>query len=109
MAFDAVAAARPVFDVVLMDLQMPVMDGYTAVRYIRTDFGLSDRPIVAMTVNAMASDRAACLAAGTNDHTGKPFDLDDLVRVLLTQAGRTDSLTAAPAAQEPVPDRSWRC
>jgi CheY-like chemotaxis protein len=87
-AVEAVAAAEPPFDVVLMDLQMPVMDGYTATRRIRQDLGRLDLPIVAMTANAMASDREACLAAGMNDHVGKPFDLDHLVKVLRRLAGR---------------------
>ena len=86
---DAVAAADPAFDVVLMDLQMPVMDGMAATRYIRTVLGNVHLPIVAMTANAMASDRLACLAAGMNDHVGKPFDLDGLVQVLRGHTGRT--------------------
>jgi two-component system sensor histidine kinase/response regulator len=86
----AVANANPPFDVVLMDLQMPVMDGFTATRHIRTVLGMTTLPIVAMTANAMASDREACLAAGMNDHVGKPFDLNSLVRVLRQQAHWTD-------------------
>ncbi|KFK91831.1 MULTISPECIES: CHASE domain-containing protein [unclassified Serratia (in: enterobacteria)] len=70
------------FDVVLMDLQMPVMDGLSATQYIRSTLGLEDLPIIAMTANAMASDRDACLAAGMNDHIGKPFDLGNLIRVI---------------------------
>jgi CheY-like chemotaxis protein len=79
----AVAAAQPPFDVVLMDVQMPVMDGYAATRAIRQELGLTRLPIIAMTANAMASDRAACLYAGMDDHVGKPFDLDNLVGILL--------------------------
>ena len=86
----AVAAANPPFDVVLMDLQMPLMDGFAATRHIRTELGLDALPIVAMTANAMASDRAACLAAGMNDHIAKPFDLNQLVQVLRAQACWTD-------------------
>lgn len=71
------------FDLVLMDIQMPVMDGYTAARKIRGELGWQDLPIVAMTANAMASDRDACLAAGMNAHVGKPFELDELVALLL--------------------------
>ncbi|MEO7106723.1 MAG: CHASE domain-containing protein [Rhodoferax sp.] len=80
---DAVAAAQPSFDAVLMDLQMPVMDGYEATRAIRENLGRTTLPIIAMTANAMASDRAACLDAGMDDHVGKPFDLDHLVGTLL--------------------------
>jgi CheY-like chemotaxis protein len=80
---DMVAAANEAFDVVLMDLQMPVMDGLTAVRAIRMGLGLSNLPVIAMTANAMATDREACLQAGMNDHVGKPFDLDELVAVLI--------------------------
>jgi PAS domain S-box-containing protein len=78
----AVASAAPQFDAVLMDLQMPVMDGYAASRAIRQKLGLTRLPIIAMTANAMASDREACLAAGMNEHVGKPFNLKHLVEVL---------------------------
>ena len=87
LGVEAVAAEQPAFDAVLMDVQMPVMDGYTATRAIRQELGLTDLPIVAMTANAMASDRAACLAAGMNDHVGKPFELDHLVAMLLRITG----------------------
>ena len=97
-AVDAVAQAPASFDVVLMDVQMPVMDGFAATRRIRQDLGLATLPIVAMTANAMASDRDACLAAGMNDHIGKPFDLDHLVAVLCWQADRHGEPAAAAAA-----------
>jgi signal transduction histidine kinase len=77
------------FDAVLMDLQMPVMDGYAATRAIRQNLGLTTLPIIAMTANAMDSDRQACLAAGMNDHIGKPFDLSHLTGVLLAQIRRS--------------------
>ena len=93
-AVDAVAAAVRPFDAVLMDLQMPEMDGYTATRYIRETLGQDGLPIVAMTANAMASDREACIAAGMNDHVPKPFDLDHLVAVLRRLAGRDASAAA---------------
>jgi PAS domain S-box-containing protein len=83
LGVEAVAHAQPQFDAVLMDLQMPVMDGYSATRKIRTELGLTQLPIIAMTANAMASDRETCLAAGMNEHVGKPFDLKHLTGVLL--------------------------
>jgi PAS domain S-box-containing protein len=85
----AVVQSDTPFDVVLMDVQMPVMDGYAATRMIRQEMGLTALPVIAMTANAMASDRAACLAAGMNDHIGKPFELDQLVAMILRYAGRT--------------------
>jgi CheY-like chemotaxis protein len=100
---EAIAAASVAFDVVLMDLQMPVMDGFAATHHIRNVLGLKNLPVVAMTANAMASDREACLAAGMNDHVGKPFDLNDLVRVLCKQAGRTEVSHAAPAPAAALP------
>ncbi|MES2772039.1 MAG: response regulator [Pseudomonadota bacterium] len=73
------------FDAILMDLQMPVMDGIAAATHIRNELGFLDIPIIAMTANAMASDRAACLAAGMNEHVAKPFDLNELVPLLHQQ------------------------
>ena len=88
LGVDAVADANAYFDAVLMDVQMPVMDGYAATRAIRQELGLTALPIIAMTANAMASDRLACLEVGMNDHIGKPFDLDHLVVMLLRYAGK---------------------
>lgn len=67
------------FDCVLMDIQMPVMDGYTATRQIRQNPRFARLPILAMTANALPSDREAAFAAGMNDHIAKPFELSDLV------------------------------
>jgi PAS domain S-box-containing protein len=102
----AVAAADPPFDLVLMDLQMPVMDGFSATAHIRTELGRITLPIVAMTANAMASDREACLAAGMNEHVGKPFDLDHLVATLLRCTGRASGpkLTGATPASDLPPE-----
>jgi signal transduction histidine kinase/DNA-binding response OmpR family regulator len=98
----AVMAASPAFDAVLMDLQMPVMDGYTATARIRSDPRFSRLPIVAMTANALASDRAACLAAGMDDHVGKPFELADLVTSLLRLTGRRPADPQTSPAELPV-------
>ncbi|MBF0194004.1 MAG: response regulator [Magnetococcales bacterium] len=66
--------AKESFDGVLMDLQMPVMDGLTATREIRKNFEISKLPILAMTANAMSGDRELCLEAGMQDHIAKPVD-----------------------------------
>ncbi len=71
------------YDLVLMDLHMPVMDGLTATRAIRALPGLAELPVVAMTASAMAEDRKRCLDAGMNDFVAKPIEPDNLVGVLL--------------------------
>jgi len=63
-------------------MQMPVMDGLSATRQLRQRHDATALPIVAMTANAMDSDREACLQAGMNDHVGKPFNMAHLVQVL---------------------------
>ena len=70
------------FDAVLMDVQMPVMDGYTAARTIRENKDHQDLPIIAMTANAMEGDREKCLAAGMNDHVAKPINPRELYATL---------------------------
>ncbi|WP_320042434.1 transporter substrate-binding domain-containing protein [uncultured Desulfobacter sp.] len=70
------------FDLVLMDLQMPVMDGYQATREIRRHKTSENLPIVAMTASAMPRDRAKAMAAGMNSHVSKPIDLKELFQTL---------------------------
>ena len=78
--------AQP-WDLVLMDMQMPVMGGLDATRLIRAGEAAGQRtPIVAMTANAMASDRQACLDAGMDDHLAKPFNAKDLQAILARYA-----------------------
>lgn len=70
------------FDIVLMDIQMPGMDGYETTREIRRQRRWQHLPIVAVTANVLASDRDAALASGMNEHVGKPFDIGLLAAVI---------------------------
>ncbi|WP_164868404.1 PAS domain S-box protein [Hydrogenophaga sp. NH-16] len=99
------ATGKP-YDAVLMDMQMPVMDGLTATHEIRSRLAAHELPIIAMTANAMASDREACLAAGMNDHVGKPFDLDQLVAKLLQWSGREAATEGAQVSAPGAPSRN---
>ncbi len=81
LAVEAVQKRK--YNFILMDVQMPKMDGLTAVRIIRQDLKLKDLPIVAMTAHAMKEDRQKCLDAGMNDYITKPFKPRDLYRLML--------------------------
>jgi CheY-like chemotaxis protein len=70
------------FDAVLMDVQMPIMDGYEATRKIRESLGKTRLPIIAMTANASEVDLQHCLEAGMNDHLTKPIQVELLVETL---------------------------
>jgi CheY-like chemotaxis protein len=76
------AVKKSNYDVVLMDVQMPVMDGYTATREIRKDKHFKDLPIIAMTAHAMAGDEDKSLQAGMNGHVTKPIDPEQLFSTL---------------------------
>ena len=90
-------------DVVIMDMQMPDIDGLEATRRIRADGRFRTLPILAMTANASHTDRDACLAAGMDDHIGKPIDLELLVARLRRLTGQ--EVSVAPAAAPVVEDR----
>ncbi|MDR1083882.1 MAG: response regulator [Deltaproteobacteria bacterium] len=91
------------FDLILMDIQMPVMDGFTATRQIR-ELGFRDLPIVAMTAHAMSSDRELSLKAGMNDHINKPINVQELFQTLLkwipVRHEAEDELTESDEAAE---------
>ena len=81
---EAVALARQGgFDLILMDMQMPEMDGLEACRRIRQLPGWAQRPIVAMTANAFAEDKERCFQAGLDDFITKPVDPEHLFEVVL--------------------------
>ncbi|KAF5033787.1 Signal transduction histidine-protein kinase BarA [anaerobic digester metagenome] len=98
-ALQRLEEAEDAYDVVLMDMTMPVMDGLEASRRIRAMVRYSQLPIIAMTANAMKGDREACIAAGMNDHLAKPIDTRELFGVLEKWVG------GAPGrhADAPVP------
>ncbi len=70
------------FDGVLMDLQMPVMDGYAATRHIRRNPAFAELPIIAMTANVMSGDRERAVDAGMNDHIAKPLDVKRMFQTI---------------------------
>ena len=91
------------YDLILMDMQMPVMDGITATRAIRSDARFRSLPIIAMTANAMDRDRQVCLEAGMNDHLAKPIDPDKLFGALLRWI--PPRARSAAAVQNAIPTR----
>jgi PAS domain S-box-containing protein len=83
------------FDVVLMDVQMPILDGYEATRRIRTDLGLPDLPIIALTAGALLSERQRAMAVGMNDFIIKPFDAVTLIASVMRHAVRAAKAAVA--------------
>jgi signal transduction histidine kinase/CheY-like chemotaxis protein len=90
------------FDVVLMDLQMPVMDGYEATRRLRADPRHFRQPVVAMTAHAMTEERERCLTLGMNEHLSKPIDPEKLYATV--GKFRRNQAATRSAPQRPVPD-----
>nr|WP_315393807.1 response regulator [uncultured Duganella sp.] len=80
------------YDVVLMDVQMPVMDGFTATRLIREELRLT-LPVIAMTAGVMESEREQCLAAGMDDFIGKPIDVEQMFETIRRHLGTASSIS----------------
>jgi signal transduction histidine kinase/CheY-like chemotaxis protein/HPt (histidine-containing phosphotransfer) domain-containing protein len=93
-AVDMVASS-PRFGLILMDLQMPVMDGYEATRRIRRIKTAAELPIVALTAHAMPKDKEECLAAGMNGHIAKPINPDELYAALVQWIHLENNITPA--------------
>jgi PAS domain S-box-containing protein len=89
------------YDMVLMDIQMPVMDGYEATRRIRATPSLADQCVIAMTANVMALDQQRCVACGMNDFVSKPIDSNFLYKTLLKWLPGEDQLPDV-AEVEPI-------
>jgi CheY-like chemotaxis protein len=101
-AVEQVSASTSSFDLILMDLQMPEMDGYQATARIREDLRLSRLPIIAMTAHATMEERRRCEQAGMNDHVAKPID-PALLFDTLERHYKQPQVAAPPQSAEPAP------
>ncbi len=90
------ALQRQRYDIILMDCQMPVMDGFEATRAIRQNPEWADLPVIAVTANVLQGDREQCLASGMNDYVTKPYKRDELRAVIVRWAPPAPEPPAAP-------------
>ncbi len=74
--------SNPNIGVVLMDMMMPEMDGYEAIKKMKSTDGMKDMPVIAITAQAMTGDREKCLEAGADGYLSKPVDVDELLKLL---------------------------
>lgn len=81
-ALDIISSTSADFDAILMDIQMPIMDGYTASSILKNQLSIAT-PIIAMTANALDSDKVKAKEAGMQDHISKPFNVNDLVSIIM--------------------------
>ena len=99
------------YDCVLMDCQMPIMDGYEATQTIRKEKRFASLPIIAMTANAMQGDREKCIASGMNDHVSKPISIKELFATLIKwipiQKGGRDNLVPPPVTEAKNDDNGF--
>ena len=102
-AIDRLRATPGAFDAVLMDVQMPVLDGNEATRMIRDHLGLANLPIIALTAGAMLSERAQSTAAGMNAFVSKPFEPHVLVRTIREQVAAASVSRAVEVHHAPRP------
>jgi polar amino acid transport system substrate-binding protein len=98
------ALSQHSYDLVLMDLQMPEMDGYEATRRIRSDAKHEQLPVIAMTAHAMADERERCLEAGMNEHVPKPIDPVHLHKILSQWLKPATTQSTKQSARRSQPD-----
>jgi two-component system, sensor histidine kinase and response regulator len=99
-ALDMLQSGATVYDAILMDLQMPVMDGYEATKHIRSMEKFSQLPIIAMTADVLPAERDRAMSAGMNDFIGKPFELEHLFATITRWTPATETReVSAPTAQ----------
>ena len=101
-----ILAKDAAFDGVLMDCQMPVMDGYTATREIRKNPAFKELPIIAMTANAMAGDREKVIEAGMSDHIAKPLNVAEMYATIAKWVKPAVAADAAAVRQQPANSQS---
>lgn len=104
MAIDVLQAAGARFDAVLMDVQMPVMDGYAATQVIRQSLRHADLPIIALTAYARHQDQEQSRRAGMSGHLSKPLDAQELLEVLVDAVGSRGKVGPRARASKPAPE-----